>query len=202
MVINTIKAGFEVECIIKNQKVYDFKKIIGKYHLAQIGYDPSIREHWDTQTFELRTKPTTLKRSFKRLKKILEAVKEYGFTDSSCGLHFNFSTRSNKEARLFNPLRFCANPIWMRLLHKYRRSRNEYCNHYVADAKTVYRTISDLEGHYDDHHASVSLFNFHGKANQRIEIRVFGNKNYHKKYQKIKKDCNAIINLFKKCKGV
>jgi hypothetical protein len=199
-VLYVIRCGFELEACIKDHNLDAFRSAIRAH--ARCGSDCSIHtDDMGDEAVELRTAPYTVKKAFKNLKSLCDVIRKYGYTNASCGLHFNFSTTSMRQAKYHNPYMFASNPIWMRLLREYRRTNNCYCAHRLKEDSPVFQQMVDqLYTHKDDgHYCSVNYEHFTGRKNQRIEVRVFGNKNYECKYKNIRKECDVILKLFDKC---
>lgn len=219
--------GFEVECFINESKGYSLegirKKIKNLHKNIEITYDGSLefdykeynsgepRENdygdyvykYEAEGIEIVTPPLSPTKSIKLLNRILKIVKKHGFTNFSSGLHCNFSCLNKKKLSNFYPAFFASNPLWRKIGEKFNRLDNEYCvNH--ADDYNIKNVLDlsyegeDLVSDCEDKYSAVNLGYFLHNNNSRIEIRIMGGENYHKKFNLIKNYTGQILKAFDK----
>lgn len=199
-----VKIGFEIEAYMAGDDylsfTYDVKNIdkkilFGDDGSIQLNDEDNLKqdeEGTSFDVFEIKTFPLPVAKSLSVLSKIFKLMIKYGVkTNDSTGLHVNISHDNKSRQKDFNPVTFLNTDLWARLLKKYKREDNEYCLiHHLKD-DSLYEIFRQA-GEYDEHHSAVSFRNYP----TRIEIRTFGNKNYHKKFKTIKKDVAEILKQF------
>ncbi len=213
-----IRLGFELECVITSARIYNqrrggytrsskWRRFCYTIHNIQkginIGEDGSINTYnagGFARGVELRTLPLPPKDAMILLEKLFEVINEFGFTNNSCGLHVNISSKNKENMKKFNPLPFLHSKIWNQILSKFGRKNNGYCRPVVNNKKgrtnvDVLKTLSVSTNKY----RCVTLSNFGSGLNKtsRIEIRGFGNSIYTRKFNLVSKYVKKIMKLFK-----
>ena len=220
-----ILIGFEVECIlIETPRILidTIKEKIKSLHRGMdIGGDGSIE--WDDSDFngvedyneetdtykktgygvEVRTPPLPANEAVKLLKRLFKIVAKYGFTNDSCGLHLNFSCRNQKKRILFNPILFAAHPIWEEIGKAFNREDNDFClnhaeNYSFNKVSDLYENGESLIEDCRDKYSAVNLGYLSDDNTGRIEIRIMGGEDYHKKFKTVESFSDRILNLYHK----
>jgi hypothetical protein len=214
--------GFEVEMCLDRIKltVKEFKKIIKDLNKdIIIGNDGSIIpvDYHNHSTFELKTPPLSSLKSFKLLSKIFDVIEKYGYTNETTGLHVNISPICKKLYYSINPIYIASHPLFEKIVKDFNREDNEFCVTYSKeDFKSEpvknnidfwHRNVGECCYNYDPlvinpdyygHSSAVNFDNYHTKKSKdsRLEIRAFGNTNYHKKLDKVLKHTDEIIKVY------
>lgn len=172
---------------------------------------------------EVVTDPLTLADTFDFMEDMFAFIQKHGYTDDGCGMHVNISHRlMGKEVRL-NPLRiltlldpdFLQNRTVNRKLDKYEE-RSKYAqsfgsilaqDHILGALVETYVTkgVAGLEEDLSfylvraEKYRAINftaLFNVHQPDRRRVEVRLFGGKDYEKRFAEIQHDiynlCYAI----------
>jgi hypothetical protein len=210
---SSIRLGFEVECYIKAKSFGQCKSIFRRMNV-DVGTDGSIeppdqieedgndifsRVYVKFTTTELRTKPLPPKEAMSTLKTIFAIINRHGGTNDTCGLHVNISSADKKEMRNFYPVPFFASKIWSEILEDFDRSDNEYCQSFKFERNNGFDSIKQkIELIQSEKFLSANMNNWGCGENKtsRIEIRAFGNENYHKRFNDIAGYVKRIIKLF------
>jgi len=208
-VFKGLQWGFENECILKTEdrdEAAALKKKLLKRTKGNVvfGYDGSINAGCRSDNdiaYEIRTKKLPSERAIEIQKEVLDFISQHGYTNSSCGLHANVSFIDQKKKKNFNPQTFCVNPLWVKLLKDFRRTRNDYCEYPLRGYEGWSEFLNSYEnGRFSDKSSCINLDNyayFNG-ATSRIEIRGFGNSDYEKKFPLIFKYLQQIAFLMHK----
>lgn len=200
--------GFEVECVFKLNKKEDEYAILKDLHKIcskiEVDDDGSIEpdDYENEHSAEIKTPPLHGAEAFELLNVVFKYVSEIGYTNSTCGLHLNFSPLSEKIYKSFNPFPFVLNPIWRTILKDFKRNNNSFCE--IPSAKTHLELYRGLMGYYENmpygKGACVNLDSYGNRKykDSRVEIRGFGNKGYHKKISKIRNYSEKILDIYLK----
>jgi len=170
-----------------------------------VGYDGSINCDDYDRAVELKTSPLPPKDAMILLKKLLDIVNKYGFTNRSCGFHVNISSAHAAKMKKFNPLPFLSSRIWDEILEEFNRSGNTYCYPILLKNRTKNFTgverMNQLLQRSKEKYRCVTLRNFGITVSKRsrIEVRGFGNHDYSKKFDKIAAYIKRIERLFDLC---
>lgn len=164
---------------------------------------------------EVVTDPLTLVDTFDFMEDMFAFIQKHGYTDNGCGMHVNISHRlMGKEVRL-NPLRiltlldpdFLQNRTVNRKLDKYEE-RSKYAQsfgsilaqYYILDALVEAYVTKGVAGLEEDlsfylvraeKYRAINftaLFNVHQPDRRRVEVRLFGGKDYEKRFAEIQHD--------------
>lgn len=164
---------------------------------------------------EVVTDPLTLADTFDFMEDMFAFIQKHGYTDNGCGMHVNISHRlMGKEVRL-NPLRiltlldpdFLQNRTVNRKLDKYEE-RSKYAQSfgsilaqdYILDALVEAYVTKGVAGLEEDlsfylvraeKYRAINftaLFNVHQPDRRRVEVRLFGGKDYEKRFAEIQHD--------------
>lgn len=204
-----IRLGFEIECVIttRDGKWRHFREKIKNLKVGiTIGNDVSIRvgrvDDWDIyNTVEIRTNPMPPKTAMTVLKSIFDIVNKYGYTNSSCGLHVNISSKHKTKMLNFNPIPFLSSNLWNDILKEFKRSGNMYCRPIIHHSSKISKVniLRQMHDSVNNKYKCVTLRNFGNGTdrNSRIEIRGFGNRNYTQKFDSISNFVKRIEKLFK-----
>lgn len=237
--LNDFYVGYEVEGCLNSEENISFSNFERKIHAIHpkinIGDDGSIntKKSFD-ESFEIRTPPLKVKESIEVLKKVLNLVNEYGYTNSSTGLHASFSPICNDLYKKINPNYLSNLKLFKDIAEYFRRKSNPFCSFYgskinknklkkyikehpsflqiIKNKSALWqKCLNDYEkkypffkmsrsSYYCEHYSAVNFQHFTSKRNKssRIEVRVMGNTNYHKKYDKIVDYTDKIIGAIKK----
>jgi hypothetical protein len=218
--------GFEVEFVFKT-KHGTFSTVARKFRelnseitcVDDCSINPEHRHSPNDMDLEIekgmevRTPPLIPSQAFELLAKVFKLVSQLGYTNESCGFHFNFSPVSEKLYYKIDPFKFTVAPLWEQIAEDFGRKNNENCLPVWEDGKTpkskleIFRALSESEYGYDGPYPRWSKdaavnFEYYGPrkyAESRVEVRTFGNKGYHQKLPKIRKYGERILNLFVKC---
>lgn len=197
--------GFEVECIVQDKFFDTFCHKVKKLNpKIKIGEDCSIEPEEYEETCEIKTPPLPFRKSVSILRKIFALLDKYGRTNYSCGFHVNLSYKGWHDKPLkFKLKKFLNNKIWDSILVKYDRDNNDYCNTHNKIQKDIIHITNDadlkeeMEDLPFDKYYNVSLRNLERKdIYKRIEIRGFGNINYHRRLKELQSQIKQIIKLF------
>lgn len=209
---NSFFIGFEVEtCFHGSSDELNVRRAIGRG--VQMGTDGSISPRPGDWSAELRTQPLIGLKAFKRLEKVFNAVSEYGYTNQSTGLHVNLSPVSDELYYEINPFYLVCHPLFKEIKKRFKRENNNYCQAYHPPRKPSQNNIAlslfrkcvnansvhhpSITGRYHGHYSAVNFDNMALPRTKcsRIEIRAFGNTNYHKRLQEVAFWTNQIIGL-------
>lgn len=202
--------AFEVE-FVYNAELIDAVKMQRKLSRMQrgtiVGRDGSINMSHRFRleaTAEIKTPPLPPFEALRLLKKVFDFVKQYGYTNSSCGLHLNFSPVSDELYYSLNPFTFTAEPIWEEITKEFRREGNNYCRQvWNTKPKNLLEIWSRMVYNRDvscGHYNVVNLEHYGTTRGitSRIEIRGFGNREYHKRFNRIVDYSERIFKVFLK----
>lgn len=201
-----INVGFEIECYYRGEKI-DFNGVMKTLSeinpRIEIGGDGSLRPDSENDyAIEIKTPVLPAHKSILVLKSVFDWLEKFGYTNDYAGLHLNFSPKDNKQYSRFNPILFSHHPIWGEAGKYFKRNENKYCYNRFSNLKNI-RSVSEsvtLAGQLNDKYSAISLRNWHNvrQSDSRIEVRLFGGKNYEKEFDKISFFTDKIFNLFKK----
>lgn len=164
---------------------------------------------------EVVTDPLTLADTFDFMEDMFAFIQKHGYTDNGCGMHVNISHRlMGKEVRL-NPLRiltlldpdFFQNRTVNRKLDKYEE-RHKYAQSFgsilaredILGALVGWYVTEGVDGlerylsfylvQAEKYRAInfTALFNVYQPDRRRIEVRLFGGKDYEKRFVEIQHD--------------
>ena len=205
--------GFELECAIlgslgKPELTRKAKKICRG---TRISDDGSIRiPNYDYFSVEIVTPPVPITKAMQTLEGMFDLINEYGATNSSCGLHVNISPINKAEWAKMNFLYLAFHPLFKQITDEYGRTRNHF-----STPNTLKKTLwSDIVQELDGDGGTGDVYINSGKeaainlnyiraregSRRRIEVRAFGNTNYHKKLAITKGYIYAILEVFRKSK--
>ena len=86
---------------------------------------PNAASYW---TMEFKTKPLKKSEAMQLLKKCFALMSKHGVdTNDSCGLHANFSPRSEAAYNKLNPLKAYIDPLWAKIAEAFNREDCDYC---------------------------------------------------------------------------
>lgn len=196
--------GFEIECYVVNnwdQFTYNIRKINSNIIIGNDGsIYPDKYDNYITLTCELRTPPLPFLESLQLLEKLFNVIRKYGKTNHTCGLHVNISYKNFEKFRKMDILRFLNNKIWNQILTFYKRKSNYFC--YWDYTRKI--TPDLLRKMQVEKYRCCSIRNwiendYNSRSTRRIEIRGFGNRNYHLKIKSITKYIYKIARLFQSC---
>jgi hypothetical protein len=191
------KLAFEVEFVYDATKL-TLRKIQDRMRRlkrgTQVGRDGSIRcahkfEREDSA--EIKTPPLYPIEALQLLKRIFEFVDKNGYTNESCGLHLNFSPCANDLYYSLNPFSFTSEGIWDEITKEFRREDNTYCRKvWPAKPKNlveIWNRVLYVHDIRSEHYNVVNMSHYGANRvpTSRIEIRGFGNREYHKKFPRI-----------------
>lgn len=210
--------GFEVEFIFNYGKI-SYKDIARKFKALNRNIecedDGSIEgnnKFAHEATMEVKTPPLTPFKAFSLLEKIFAIIKEYGYTNETCGLHVNFSPVSEKVYRSLNPFSFTQDPLWKTIREDFKRDDNDYCLDFELHSEwSKPMTMLDIwtravEDTYSmpyielDHFHVVNLQHYRNRKTKdaRVEVRAFGNTGYHHRIRAVINHSERIIKTFLK----
>lgn len=201
-----LNVGFELECFYDDNKM-DFPEVLKSLEKIHpniiVGGDGSLRHNNPNFcAIEIKTPILRADKGMALLNELFNWIKKYGCTNQTCGFHTNFSPIKDKQYTRFNPVLFTNHPIWGTIGRYFGRNRNRYCYNAFSNLKKI-RSISEniqlVQGIYDKYTA-VSLRNWPviRRPDSRIEIRIFGGKDYEKKFQRISYYTDKVFTLFSK----
>jgi hypothetical protein len=163
-----------------------------------------------TQGMEIITPPLSSKQSFQLLSQVFQLVRRYGKTNSTCGLHLNFSPVSEKMYKSINPFKFTNHPIWEKILKDFEREDCEFCQpvwgeRVKPNMLSLFKVIEEGGGYETNiaisKDAAVNFDHYpeDKQEDSHLEIRCFGNKGYPSKLPKIRRYAEQILKLFTEC---
>jgi hypothetical protein len=137
----SFKCGFEIECCVPRLKdkafIKDVKSLSEK---IQFTYDGSLRPNGWTKTnkqahafvvgdigHELVTPVFKSEDGILFLNELFKIVQTHGYTNSSCGLHANFSPTDKKNHEKINPFWLAEQKLWQEIKRTFARDKNKYC---------------------------------------------------------------------------
>lgn len=199
--------GFEFEFYLKEFSYYKTLEMLNKelspvrvhgfrqYHSSFKPNDSNFKIEPDlsggSNMVELVTGPMPYYTAKFYLMKILKFIKNYGYTNDKCSIHFNVSFDSDrKDLNDLNILKLILNTD-EKEIYKYYPSREN--NVYAKSIKNIipFRDydffnvpIGVVRNNIkipDDKYYGINFMNIiESKENQRVEYRYIGGKNYHK----------------------
>ena len=206
------RCGWEIECLIKSRFNESFKSEIRQLNRnIDIGTDGSLEaDKRDRMAFayEIRTNPSYPFNSLINLGKIFELIDSYGFVNKTCGLHLNVSPVSDEIYEKVNPFYIAKSKLWAEIKKNFNRQRNQYCKLYNFKGLKKKLTLLDIwqkdmqhasPTNGDSHYRCCNFDNYHipRRKDSRIELRVFGNEAYHKKFDLIINYTNQALEVIK-----
>jgi putative amidoligase enzyme len=186
--------GFEIEGCVSDEVrddliIYLMELYPDSTEDQLIHSDGSIRPQ--CRAIEIVTPPLPVDDAMERLEWLcgtLAILSEEGLfeTNHTCGLHVNVSeahsfTTGSSVARNRFAYGFLNKLDPVKWRRAFRRSRNRYCQWAAAP-----KDIASLST-YANHYSAINIQHLHGDAPQRrIEVRVAGGKDYHRKTERLK----------------
>lgn len=196
--------GFEFEFYIKDLSFYKTLEMLNKeldpikvhgfrqYHSnfkvdsKNFKIEPDLSG--GSNMVELITGPMTYLDSKYYLIKILKFIRNYGYTNEKCSIHFNLSFKGNKDLNDLNILKLILNTDEDEIFRFYPSRKD---NIYAKSVKKIipYRdydffnipieTVSNLLRLPNDKYYGINFSNINSnKENQRVEYRYIGGKDY------------------------
>jgi hypothetical protein len=159
---------------------------------------------------EIKTPPLLPKQSLEVLEKVFALVNKYGYTNSSCGFHLNFSPIPERLYQALDPFAFTTDSLWSRIKKDFGRANSQWCRKVWVKNSRIDLSKLALFGYLMGRNlpgtrpnvgksADVNFNHYWGsKTSRRIEIRAFGGEGYHKKFDLIKKYADDILKTFLK----
>lgn len=244
--------GFEPECCINAGAMNDFQAAVRKVDKRCVfKFDRSIVPKAGDETTEINTPVLRSDESIALLDEIFMLIDQFGYTNSTCSVHANFSPVSKKNHEKINPFFLAEQEIWKRMRSDFKRDGNKYCSDVILrsdirqnpsvilkekvskagtengmfwdkfrgeeasvdykhrNAISLWRYLIQMQDfkkfgrkklvkcHW--HYAIVNFENYkptHTK-DSRVEIRAFGNENYHLKLPLITQYIDEVLALLK-----
>ncbi len=194
-----IRIGWEIECYYNCDEI-GRGNFIRKIEAINSNITNCEDNSLDCDGIEFQTPPQPVKSSLVTLKKVFDVIKQYGYTNEECGLHFNISTKYQTKYANFNPLTFCEHPLIKEIGDYFDRNDNQYCTNHLHTGTYLNKCgkLEELMENYFSHSSAINLdnWNAHDPQYRRIEVRILGNADYHKKYRKISSYTNKLVKLF------
>lgn len=134
------QASFESECWVREKNVQAFcgkmQKLSQKFAefggLDYNGIDKSILnpQHIGDWPTEIRNPVLPAHQAMEVAERVFDIIGEYGYTNETCGLHFNFSPICTENFNRVNPFFLARQPIWEKIKADFGRGEGT-----VAHAK-------------------------------------------------------------------
>lgn len=148
----------------------------------------------DHQSIEIVTPPLPESDAIERLEWLLgtlDILSDEGLfeTNRSCGFHVNVSekgvfTEANRKVRDSLALRFMTRlrpKKWKKAFNRHTGAPDRYCRW-----KDAPRTIAQVAKHAD-HYSAINTSHLHSEhKTRRLEVRVAGGRDYHRKHDKMR----------------
>jgi hypothetical protein len=207
------KFGFECEFVYDSSKISlenlsaEFRRINRNIFCDDDGSIDPNRGDQHGRSIEVKTPPLQSDQAFLLLEKVFAVINKYGYTNSTCGLHVNFSPNKTKHYRSINPFSFSKAKLWARIRKDFKRASNTFCvdpKNFGLKKMTAldwFHALQDgQELLYPEHYHVVNFENYYKRRGRdsRIEVRAFGNQDYQKRLSEVVDYSEEILKTFLK----
>lgn len=183
---------------------YGFTAVIKKYQQTKkddvwfINSDGSLFGCSKGQGIELVSPPMNVKDALINCEKIFDMIEKIGITNHTTGFHVNISINSDNEPDLFK-LVLLSEPD--KVLKMFKREKNTYSSsnikqiikmmktckvHEISNRKKLIEFLQKY-GKFILAYKKYNAINLSKIHNGYIEFRSMGNKDYHKKFKRVRK---------------
>ena len=157
-------------------------------------------------SYEIKTPPLYPYHALELLKKIFNLIEKYGYVNSTCGIHLNISSLDKNLTSKINLLNFAIHPIWIKLGKAFKRNKNKTCYNSLIDIKGIrgkrrWKKIYNLGRELYNKRRYVTFRHWTGSERGRLEVRIMGGENYHRKFNLIKEYTEKILDIFNNAAG-